>query len=112
MLIFSPLHFIIIKTNYCEAKKVKPLALQVVKALNANLLGLQMCFFKFMKMHVAKAMVEPFDINIMIKLWVTINNNDLITQQLSEILKLVEIIMMSMLRFIEDEWTFSTCLHS
>jgi hypothetical protein len=40
-------------------------------------------------------MVEPFDINIMTKLWVTINNNDLITQQLSEYLKLVEIVMMS-----------------
>jgi hypothetical protein len=65
MLIFFPLHFIIIKKNYCEAKKVKPLGLQVVKPLNANLLGLQTCFFKFMKMHVPKAMVEPFDINIM-----------------------------------------------
>jgi hypothetical protein len=27
-------------------------------------------------------------------------------------LKLVEIVMMSMLKFIEDEWTFSTHLHS
>jgi hypothetical protein len=61
-----------------------------------------------MKMYVPKAMVEPFDINIMTKLWVTINNNDLITQQLSEYLKLVEIVMMSMLRFTKDEWTFST----
>jgi antitoxin component of MazEF toxin-antitoxin module len=61
-----------------------------------------------MKMHVPKAMVEQFDINIMTKLWVTINNNDLITQQLSEYLKLVEIVMMSMLRFTKDEWTFST----
>jgi hypothetical protein len=90
---------------------VKPLGLQVVKPLNANLLGLQMCFFKFMKMHVPKAMVEPFDINIMTKLWVTINNSDLIIQQLSENLKFVELVMMSMLRFIEDEWTFSTHLH-
>jgi hypothetical protein len=65
-----------------------------------------------MKMHEPKAMVEPFDINIMTKLWVTITNNDLITQQLSEYLKLVEIVMMSMLRFIEDKWTFSTHLHS
>jgi hypothetical protein len=63
-------------------------------------------------MHVAKAMVELFDINIMTKLWDTINNNDLITQQLSEILKLVEIVMISMLRFIEDELTFSTRLDS
>jgi hypothetical protein len=65
-----------------------------------------------MKMHVPKTMVEPFDINIMTKLRVTISNNDLITQKLSEILKLVKIVMMSMLRFIEDEWTFSTHLHS
>jgi hypothetical protein len=49
------------------------------------------CKCKFtMKMHVPKAMVKPFDINLATKLWVTINNNGLFIQQLSEYLKLVE----------------------
>ncbi len=68
-----------------------------------------MCFFKLtMKAQAPKAMVEPFDINSMIKLWVKISNNGLFTQQLSKQLKLVEIVVMSMLKFVEDEKTFST----
>jgi hypothetical protein len=70
----------IIKKHYCEAKRVKPSILQVVKPLDANLLDLQMCIFKFtMKMQVPKVMAKPFDIDPMTKLWVTINNNALLT---------------------------------
>jgi hypothetical protein len=36
------------------------------------------------------------------------NNNVLLIQQLSEYLKLVEIVVVSMLGFVEDERTFST----
>ncbi len=61
-----------------------------------------------MKTQAPKAMFEPFDINSMIKLWVKISNNGLFTQQLSKQLELVEIGMMSMLKFVEDEKTFST----
>jgi hypothetical protein len=51
---------------------------------------------------------EPFDINLMTKLWVTISNNALFKQQLNEYLKLVEIVVLSMFRSIQDEQTFST----
>jgi hypothetical protein len=59
-----------------------------------------------MKMHVPKAMVEPFDINPVTKLWVTINNNALLTQGLSEYLKLVENVVVSMFKWVKDEETF------
>ncbi len=52
-------------------------------------------------------MVEPFDTNPVTKLWVTINNNVLLTQQLNEYLKLVKIAMVSMLGFVKDERIFS-----
>ncbi len=61
-----------------------------------------------MKMHVPKAMVEPFDINPMTKLWVTINNNGLLTQQPSEYLKLVENVVVLVFKCVEDEQTFFT----
>jgi hypothetical protein len=71
---------VIIKKHYCEANKVKPSLLQVVKPLDVNLLDLQMCIFKFtMKMQVPKVMAKPFDTNPMTKLWVTISNNALLT---------------------------------
>ncbi len=61
-----------------------------------------------MKMHVPKAMVEPFDINPVTKLWVKINNNGLLTQKLSEYLKLVENVVVSMSKCVKDEQTFFT----
>jgi hypothetical protein len=60
-----------------------------------------------MKTQAPKAMVKPFDINLVTKLWVTINNNVLLIQQLNEYLKLAEIVVVSMLRFVKDERTFS-----
>jgi hypothetical protein len=38
-------------------------------------------------------MVEPFDINLVTKLWVTINNNALFIEWLSEYLNVVEIVV-------------------
>ncbi len=98
------LHLTIIKKHCCETKKVKPSLLQVAKPLNFDLLNLQMCMFKFtMKTQAPKAIIEPFDVNPMTTLWVTINTNALFIQQLNDYLKLVEIIVVSMLY----EYTFS-----
>jgi hypothetical protein len=43
-----------------------------------------------MEAQAPKAMVEHFDINLMTNLWMTLNNNGLLTQWLSEYVKLVE----------------------
>jgi hypothetical protein len=94
---FFYLHLVIIQKHYYEAKRVKPTLLQVAKPLNVNLLDLQMCILKLtMKMQAPKDMDESFDTNLMTKLWVTINNNALLTQWLSEYLKLAKIAMVLM----------------
>jgi hypothetical protein len=89
---------------------MKPSLLQAVEPLNiANLLDLQMCMFKLtMKMKAPKAMVEPFDTNLMTKLWVTININTLFNQRLNEYLKLFDIMVVVVLGYVKDEQTFST----
>ncbi len=92
----------IIKKHYCDGQKVKPSLLQVVKPLDASFLDLQMCMFKLtMETQAPKVMDEPFDTNLMTKLWV--NDNALFIQRLSEYLKLVEIIVVLVLGFIKDE---------
>jgi hypothetical protein len=58
-----------------------------------------------MKMQAPKVMAEPFDTNLMTKLWV--NDNALFIQRLSEYLKLAEIAVVLVLGFIKDERTFS-----
>ncbi len=71
-----------------------------------------MCIFKLtMETQAPKAMVELFDTNPTTKSWVTINNNAIFIQQLSEYLKLANIVVVSKLGSVEDEWTFSM-LHS
>ncbi|CAK9193019.1 unnamed protein product [Sphagnum troendelagicum] len=52
-------------------------------------------------------MVGPFDIDPVTKSWVTISNNAIFIERLSEYLKLADIVVVSMLGFVEDEWTFS-----
>jgi hypothetical protein len=47
----------------------------------------------------------------MTKLWVTINDNGLLTQQLSEYMKLLEIVIVLVFELVKDEHTFSF-LHS
>jgi hypothetical protein len=51
-------------------------------------------------------MVEPFDMNPIIKLWKTITNNSLLCQCLNEYMKLVEITIISMLGSMEYECIF------
>jgi hypothetical protein len=61
-----------------------------------------------MKAQITKAIADPFDINPIMKLWVTSTNNLLLCQCLSEYMRLVEIIVVSMLGSTENELTFST----
>jgi len=62
---------------------------QVAKPLNVNILDMQKSMFKFvMKTQAIKAMATPFDMIPITKLWVTITNNSLLCQRLSEYMKL------------------------
>jgi hypothetical protein len=63
-----------------------------------------------LKTKTPKAMVQPFNTNSMIKLWMTINNNGLLIQWLSEFMNLVVIVIVLL-----DLWktnTFFPLLHS
>jgi hypothetical protein len=60
-----------------------------------------------MKSQALKVTSEPCDKNLVTKMWVTINNNTLLTEWLSEFLKLAKIVMVSILKYVEDECTFS-----
>jgi hypothetical protein len=60
-----------------------------------------------MKSQAPKVMNELCDKNLVSKMWVTINNNTLLTKWLSEFLKLAKIVMVSILGSVEDECTFS-----
>jgi hypothetical protein len=62
---------------------------QVAKPLNVNFLNMQKSMFKLvMKAQPIKVMAKPFDMNPSTKLWVTITNNSLLCQHLSEYMKL------------------------
>lgn len=64
--------------------------------------------FKFtMKSPAPKVTNEPCDKNLVSKMWVTINNNILLTKWLSEFLKLAKIVMVPVLGCTEDKCTFS-----
>jgi hypothetical protein len=56
----------------------------------------------------AKAMVEPFDVNPITKLWVKITNNSLLCNHLSEYTKLAKIIVVYVHGSMEDDCIFST----
>jgi hypothetical protein len=56
-----------------------------------------------MKTQIPKAIAKPFDTNPMTKLCVIINNNVLFIKRLNEYLKLAEIVVVFVLRFVEDE---------
>jgi hypothetical protein len=53
-------------------------------------------------------MAEPFDTNLVTKLWVIINTNALFIQWLNEYLKLVDITVVLVLGYVKEERTFST----
>jgi hypothetical protein len=60
-----------------------------------------------MKSHAPKVTNELCDKNLVTKMWVTINNNTLLIEWLSEFLKLAKIVMVSVLGSVEDKCTFS-----
>jgi hypothetical protein len=63
--------------------------------------------FKFiMKAQATKVMVKQFDMNLVMKLWVTITNNSFLCQHLSEYMKLTKVTIVFLFNSVEDEHTF------
>jgi hypothetical protein len=76
--------------------------------LDKHQLDLQLCLFKLMKSHVAKAMEQPYTLNPVTKLWQKLGCNALLLNKLSEYIKLAQIAITVVLGSYEDEITFST----
>ncbi len=103
------LHLGIIQKHQCQPNSAKHSLLEISKFLDVAILDLQMSMFKFtMKTQAHKAMVEPFDVNLMTRLCTIINTNGLLIQRLNEYLKLVEITIVLVFRSIQVECTFFT----
>ncbi len=63
--------------------------------------------FKFiMKAQATKVMVKQFDMNLVTKLWVTITNNSLLCQHLSEYMKLTKVAIVFVFFLVEDQHFF------
>ena len=60
-----------------------------------------------MKSNGKGTMEEPWNRNPLTKLWQKVSQNTLMTQRLSEFIKVAEIAVMAMLGSVEDESTFS-----
>jgi hypothetical protein len=64
-----------------------------------------------LKAKTPKAMVEPFNTNSMTKLWMTINNNGLLIQWLSEFMNLVVIVIVLVDLYKKQTHFFHSCIH-
>jgi hypothetical protein len=63
-----------------------------------------------LKAKTPKAMVEPFNTNSMTKLWMTINNNGLLIQWLSEFMNLVVIVIVLVDLYKKQTHFFHSCI--
>jgi len=64
-------------------------------------------FILCMKSNACAAMLPPFDVNPLTKVGRILNANNILTQNFGEFLKLVELVVVHVLEFVEDEWLFS-----
>jgi len=73
---------------------------------------LESCFLglAYLKAKTPKAMVEPFNTNSMTKLWMTINNNGLLIQWLSEFMNLVVIVIVLVDLYKKQTHFFHSCI--
>jgi hypothetical protein len=95
--------------HFNRGSKEEPQMVQVDPILDARTLGYQTSLFKLtMKSNSKGAMEEPRDRNPPTKLWQKVSQNTLMTQRLSEFIKMAEIAVTAVLGSVEDERTFST----
>jgi hypothetical protein len=101
-------HFGVVR-HFNRGSKEEPQMVQVDPILDARTLGYQTSLFKLtMKSNSKGAMEEPRDRNPLTKLWQKVSQNTLMTQRLSEFIKVAEIAVTAVLGSVEDERTFST----
>jgi hypothetical protein len=58
--------------------------------------------------NVKLAMQKPFDVNLITKLWRTLTSFQNLENKILEYIKLVELVVVQVIGFVEDEHCFST----
>jgi hypothetical protein len=83
--------------------------LHIEAILDASKLNFQASMFKTTMMENCHlTMTRPLEVNPFTSIWRTIDNNALLTHNISEYMKVVEIAYVQVLGSLEDERTFST----
>jgi hypothetical protein len=105
----------VIKKWYCDMKEIsfgegsEKVTTQVAQPLDSYKLDLQTSLFKLTMKSNAKKMLGPsYDQNPVSKLWQKLGCNGLLLSKLSELMRLVEIAITTILGSVEDERTFSS----
>ena len=68
-----------------------------------SLISQRALFKTCMKSNLRATMLPPFDINTLTKVWSVLDNNNTLTQNFSEYIKLVEMAVVHILGSVEDE---------
>lgn len=61
-----------------------------------------------MKSNSRNAMLPPFDVNPLTKIWRVLDSNNNLMQSFGEFLKLAEMALVYLIGSVEDEWLFSS----
>jgi len=93
--------------GYGKVLGSRPNKLMLPPLINRDLLMSQCGLFKTcMKSSVRKTMLLLFDLNPLTKVWRVLDNNNNVTKNFSELIKLAEISMIHVIGLVEDENTF------
>jgi len=83
--------------------------LMIKPLINRDAIMSQRSLFKTcMKSNSRTAMLPPFDVNPLTKIWWVLDSNNSLTQNFGEFLKLAEMAMVHVIRSVEDERLFSS----
>ncbi len=105
----SIVHLEIIKATFYWPKKGRLDEMWVLGLFSIVVLNLQRSMFVFNMMNNVKlAMQKPFDVNPVTKLWKTLISFWILKNKILEYIKLVELAIVKVIGFIEDEHYFST----
>lgn len=102
-------HLNVLKALFCVFQKVGESRKYVFALFFGQALDLQTFFSKMTMLHQSKAILwEENEFNPLIRIWCKIFTSAILNHKISKFIKLVEIVTLQVLGFVEDECTFNT----
>jgi TRAP-type mannitol/chloroaromatic compound transport system permease large subunit len=99
----------ILKGFYNQPKKLGSSQTRIPTILDVNILDMLFSFFKITMMSNAQwAMDQPMYVNLVSRFWKKLSSNALLCVQFFEFMKVVELAVVQIKGYVEDEKTFST----